>query len=86
MDQALTTPKPVPITAAEFSPKWLRDQRATVIRDNHQLRPAFPASIEVKGTRCWYRLMLPNNGFEFATTDDRDIVLRWLTGEWEVPS
>lgn len=84
MSQPLT-PKPAPITAAEFTHKWLTDQRATIVRDNYEIRAGTSATLEVKGPRGWYKLMLPNNGLEFASVDDRDMVLRWLTGQWEIP-
>ena len=79
--------KPItkPIAAADFTPRWLHDQRATVIRDGHELRPGFPLSIEIAGPRGWYRLMLPNNGYEFLSAEDRDTVLGQLTGDIELP-
>ena len=78
-------PKRAPLKASEFTPKWLHDQRATVVRDKHTLRAGFPLCIEVKGPLGWHVLMLPSNGIEFETAEDRDNVLGCLTGTVELP-
>lgn len=85
-DRAILRPRPAPIRAADFRPEWLHQVRGIVIRDGHRLRPGFPANIEVKSSRGWMPLMLPNSGIEFATTEDRDTVLAMLTGDAALPA
>lgn len=68
------------ITSAEVPDEWIADVRSILSRDGNATRgPATPI-IEVKSLRTneWCKLMLPGSGFHFASTDERDAVLRRL--------
>jgi hypothetical protein len=88
MSQHLTA-KPTPARLADFTPAWLQLRRSIVVRDGHAIRPAErSAQIEVQAinTGTWHPLTLPGDVTLFATVDDRDAVLRMLTGEKPLPS
>jgi hypothetical protein len=87
MSQPLTT-KIVPARLADFTPAWLQLRREIVLRDGHALRAATRSNqIEVQAinTGTWHPLTLPGDVTLFATVDDRDAVLRMLTGESPLP-
>ena len=78
-DRAILSPKARYATVEDFTPEWIANQRATVIRDKHKLRAGFPACIEVRGPREWQPLLLPTNGIEFEGKKSRDAILAKLT-------
>ncbi|MBX3736698.1 MAG: hypothetical protein KF715_08420 [Candidatus Didemnitutus sp.] len=78
-----------PARLADFTPSWLQERRAIILRDGHAVRAAERRNqIEVQAinTGTWHPLTLPGNVTLFATVDDRDAVLRMLTGESPIPA
>lgn len=89
MSQSLT-PLVKPSTATEIPAAWIANVREIVIRDGAALRPGFPAcTIEVQNINrpeVWQPLNLCTNTCVFATEQDRDLVLKQLTGETPIQS
>ncbi|MBA4136731.1 MAG: hypothetical protein C0518_05385 [Opitutus sp.] len=82
------TKKVSPARLADFTPAWLQLRRQIVLRDGHAVRAADRSNqIEVQAinTGSWHPLTLPGDVTLFATVDDRDAVLRVLTGEAPLP-
>lgn len=76
------TPKP-PITADQIPIQWIEDVRAAVQRDGQPLRAhATLPMIEAKSLRTnqWMPLMLHGSGTLFASTEERDRVLKEIVG------
>jgi hypothetical protein len=73
-----------PAHAADISPDWIAQVRATIERDGHAVRAGFPEiTIEVQNINhpeIWQPLNLQTNTRLFATEQDRDLVLAQLVG------
>lgn len=78
-DRAILNPPKRIAVESDFTPEWIAQVRAIIVRDGHKLRAGFPACIEVKGPRDWQPLLLPTNGIEFDGKKARDAVLRRIT-------
>jgi hypothetical protein len=83
-------PKPLALTASDIAPAWVHDVRNIILRDNHTIRAGkqWP-TIEVLNADAgrWQPLNLPAASLTcvFASHGDRDVILKWLTGEVALP-
>ena len=76
------------VTLSAFTPEWILDRRAVVVRDGYALRPGqlgcdragVPYTIEIKSltTNEWLRLALPGGAENFENLAARDLVLAQL--------
>jgi hypothetical protein len=83
MSTPIISPASVPVTLAEITPEWIAERREIIVRDGFATRGrAETRTIEVKSLTLdiWFRLTLPNGGYEFATAADRDAVLKQIQG------
>lgn len=89
MSQALT-PSIKPSLASEIPLTWIAQVREVILRDGCVIRAGFPTpTIEVQNINhpeTWQPLNLSTNTCVFATEQDRDQVLKMLTGESPIPS
>lgn len=72
-----------PLTASDVPPEWIALVRDIIVREGRAVRgPADRPVIEVKGLRdnSWRSLKLYSSAHAFATTADRDAVLKQLVG------
>lgn len=77
-----------PATREQCSEEWIAVRREIILRVGYAVRAGeggvdlagAPYTIEVKSltTNEWWRLMLPNDGTEFAHAAERDAVLQLL--------
>lgn len=70
-----------PLTASDVPPAWIALVREIIVREGRAVRgPADRPVIEVKGLHdnSWRSLMLYSSATVFATTADRDAVLKQL--------
>ncbi len=76
-------PKP-PVTFSEIPPEWPEVVRERILREGNAVRanPNRPV-IEVKSTTTnkWCSLGLPGGGTEFASFEDRNLVMARIQGE-----
>jgi hypothetical protein len=88
MSQALT-PSIKPSLAEEIPAAWIAQVREVILRDGCAIRAGFPdLTIEVQlinRPETWQPLNLSTNTCHFATEQDRDAVLKMLTGESPIP-
>jgi hypothetical protein len=71
-----------PIKANEVDAEWTDMVRSMIKMQGQPMRASLTGpSIELKSltTNLWHPLMLPNSGTVFASTQDRDEVMRRLT-------
>ncbi len=80
IDQA-TLPNPK-VSAEQIGEEWPEAIRTMVKRDGNAVRgPLDKATIEIKSTtdNVWRAVMLPGNGFELTTIEERDAIIRKIT-------
>jgi hypothetical protein len=77
------------VSLAEIPARWLHDVRQAVVDNGQPLRAHFTLPIiEAKSlrTNAWMPLMMFSSCVEFETIDDRNAVLKMLTGVDPLPA
>lgn len=74
------TIKKTPATAADITPEWIANVRATIVRDDHKVFKGPDASLEIlDGTNGKkYLLNLPGETCYFVTKADCDLIFDQL--------
>lgn len=74
-----------PIEAAGVSDDWARMIATIMRRDGYEIRGSAQCGLELKRRdhKEWQSLMLPNNGYTFASDADRDAVVARIQREAE---
>lgn len=77
----MTSLKNQPIAALECPWEWIAARSEILRREGQAARAGAANTIEIQSinTGEWHRLTLPNDATHFLTSDDRDIILRYLT-------
>jgi hypothetical protein len=67
-----------PVTSADVSDEWICIVAGILRRDGHAIRGGAGNTLEVQHPNRpdeWGKVMLPSNGFDFVTAEERDLVL-----------